>query len=267
MRRIHLLILGSYFLTSCAYNDIADKFSCDDSDLSVSLVSKVDASSCKSIDGKLLIVATGGEPGYDFSLNGGVYQTNPEFTGLAPGMYEVAVKDLRSCVSKLSVEIFSPDSNLSASIETQNDSQCLTNNGVITVTGQGGSGNYQYQLGSAGFTNANTFSNLKHGSYVVVVKDSEDCQKVLSISVPRGNTGVSFSGDIESIFQTNCNLSGCHGSGTGTRDWTNFANVQSKAAQIKTRTGNKTMPIGGLTLSQQQIDLIACWVDDGASNN
>ncbi len=267
MRRIQILIVGLYFFASCAYNDIADKFSCDDTDLALSLATKVDASSCKSIDGSLVVAATGGEPAYDFSLNGGVYQTNPEFTGLAPGAYEVTVKDLRGCISNLTVEISSPDSNLSASIETQHDNQCLTNNGVITVTGLGGSGNYQYQLGSSGFSNNNIFSNLKHGSYVVVVKDSEDCQKVLSISVQRGNTGVSFSGDIESIFQTNCNLSGCHGSGTGARDWTNFANLQSKAAQIKIRTGNKTMPIGGFTLSQQQIDLIACWVDDGASNN
>ncbi len=267
MKRIQRLILGSIFLTSCAYNDIADKFSCDDSDLAQSLVSKVDASSCKSIDGSLFVTATGGEPAYDFSLNGGVYQTNPEFTGLAPGTYEVTVKDLRGCTSKLTVEISSPDSNLSASIDTQNDNQCLTDNGIISVTGQGGSGTYQYQLGSAGFSSNNTFSSLKHGSYVVVVKDSEDCQKVISITVPRGNTGVSFTNDIESILETNCALSGCHGSGTGTRDWTNFSNVQSKAAQIKTRTGNKTMPIGGLTLTQQQIDLIACWVDDGANNN
>jgi hypothetical protein len=267
MKRIQLLIVVFMILTSCAYNDISENISCDDSNLVLTLASKTDVSSCKSINGSLVVSATGGQPAYDFSLNSGVYQTNPEFTGLAPGIYEVMVKDAKGCTTKIVVEISSSDSNLSASIETQNDSQCLTNNGAITVIGQGGSGNYQYQLGSSGFSNTNTFSNLKHGSYVVVVKDSEDCQKVISVSVPRGNTGVSFSSDIESILQTNCNLSGCHGSGTGSRDYTNFANVQSKAVQIKTRTGNKSMPIGGLTLSQQQIDLIACWVDDGAKNN
>lgn len=267
MKKIQLIVVGVIILTSCAYNDISEDFSCDNSNLVLTLASKTDVSSCKSINGSLVVSATGGQPAYDFSLNSGVYQTNPEFTGLAPGTYEVKVKDIKGCTSKIFVELSSPDSNLSASIEIQNDSQCLTNNGAITVTGQGGSGNYQYQLGSSGFSNNNMFSNLNHGSYVLVVKDSEDCQKVISVSVPRGNTGVSFSSDIDPIFQTNCNLSGCHGSGTGSRDWTNFANVQSKAAQIKTRTGNRTMPIGGLTLSQQQIDLIACWVDDGANNN
>jgi len=254
-------------LAGCEYNNLADKFSCEDSDLTVSVANKTNVTSCRSINGSLTVAASGGEAAYDFSLNGGIYQTNPEFRNLAPGSYQVIVKDAKGCQAELAVEISSLDTNLSAAIETQSDNQCSTDNGSISVSAQGGAGSYLYQLGVLGFSETNSFSNLKHGNYVVIVKDSEDCQKVINVTVPRGNTGVSFSATIKPIMDTNCNLSGCHGAGTGSRDWTNFSNLQSNAAKVKTRTGNKSMPIGGLVLTQSQIDQIACWVDDGALNN
>ncbi|MBL7872689.1 MAG: hypothetical protein JNM78_13820 [Cyclobacteriaceae bacterium] len=264
--RLFIIILIP-LLSSCAYNDLADKFSCDDSDLRIKLLSKADATSCRSINGSIVVEAQGGEPGYDFSLNNGVYQTNPGFSNLAPGIYEVTVKDLKGCISVLSVEISSPDTNLGASINTQSDTQCTSDNGSIAVQGQGGTGSYLYQLGATGFGTQNIFTNLKHGTYTVIVKDNDDCQKVINVLVPRGNTGTSFLNDIKPIFTANCTLSGCHDAGTGSRDWTTFSNVKNKAEQIKARTANKSMPIGGLTLTQEQINLIACWVDDGAINN
>lgn len=269
MNRIVIFIgwLALSLLYSCAYNDLADKISCEDSGLVVVLATKVDATSCKAIDGSLTVAASGGTPGYDYSLNNGIYQTSPEFDNLAPGSYEVTVKDLRGCKATVIIEIATPDSDLSAGVQTQSDTQCLSDNGSLVVTGLGGTAPYHYQLNSGGFSSNNAFDGLKHGSYVVIVKDAEDCQRVINVTVPRGNTAISYQNEIKPIFDVNCNLSGCHGAGTGTRDWTRFDNVQSKASQIKARTANKSMPIGGLTLTQNQIDLIGCWVDDGAANN
>ena len=104
------------WLSACAYNDLADKFSCEDSDLAVSLVSKTNVTSCRSINGSMMMAASGGEAAYDFSLNGGIYQTNPEFRNLAPGSYLVIVKDAKGCQAELVVEISSLDTNLSATI-------------------------------------------------------------------------------------------------------------------------------------------------------
>jgi hypothetical protein len=81
---------------------------------------------------------------------------------------------------------------------------------------------------------------------------------------------VSFQDDIKPILETNCIKSGCHNGDNGaTLNWSVFANVQAKASAIKTRTGNKSMPadIAPTGLPQSQIDLIACWVDQGAKNN
>jgi len=79
-------------------------------------------------------------------------------------------------------------------------------------------------------------------------------------------SGVSFSASISPIISTNCALPQCHGGSPFLPDFREFSIIQSKAAKIRTRTQNRSMPqIGSLT--QQEIDLIACWVDDGALDN
>ncbi len=81
-------------------------------------------------------------------------------------------------------------------------------------------------------------------------------------------TTVTFSGTIKNIITTKCAITGCHDGDNGeSRNWTVFANVQSNAANIKARTATGTdMPLTG-SLTQEQIDQIACWVDQGALNN
>jgi len=84
--------------------------------------------------------------------------------------------------------------------------------------------------------------------------------------VPRANTGISWANQIKPIVDVSCAKSGCHVNGTGRIDLTKFDVVKANAAQIKTRVVNKSMPFDG-TLTADQIELIACWVDDGAFNN
>ncbi|MDZ7647994.1 MAG: hypothetical protein U5K54_12920 [Cytophagales bacterium] len=58
-----------------------------------------------------------------------------------------------------------------------------------------------------------------------------------------GATGISYAADIAPILQTNCIKSGCHNGDNGAqRNWSVFTNVQSDAQNIKTRTGNRSMP-------------------------
>jgi len=73
----------------------------------------------------------------------------------------------------------------------------------------------------------------------------------------------SYANDIEPIIATNC-LS-CH-SGTQFPDLRTYQGVSNNAGIVKTQVVNRTMPIGG-SLTNDEIDLIACWVDNGAPNN
>lgn len=250
----------------CAYNDISEKVDCSTSTLALSLASKTDVTTCKSIDGTLTVEATGGTAPYDYSVNGGSFQTNNQFENLGAGTYSVEVKDKNNCTRTLSVTINAAGSTLAATASTTADDQCTTNNGSVTVVATGGKSPYQFQIDSNGYGSSSTFSNLKDGQHIVIVKDAEECQTTLSVQVPRGNTGISYSNEIKNILTTSCNLSGCHGAGTGARDWSNINNLKTNAANIKLRTSNKTMP-PGTPLPQEQIDKIACWADDGAPTN
>jgi hypothetical protein len=268
---ISVLYLGLFLFTfdRCAYNDVNESFNCDSTDLTIAVSSQQNASSCKSIDGMISVTATGGTVPYDFKINDGEYQTNSTFSGLGPGTHQVWVKDFRNCWKSIEVTIAAEGSNLTATAQTTPDTECTSNNGSITVTAAGGTGPYQYQHNSGGFGAGNTFTGLSDEDvHLIIVKDSEECQTNVTVTVPRAATGISFASTIQPIMDLHCNTTGCHGPGTGTRDWTVFTNVKAKADAIKTRTGNRTMPpVTPPPLTQQQIDQIACWVDDGAPNN
>jgi hypothetical protein len=259
-------VLFLLFVERCAYNDVNVAVDCSISDLAVVVESTKDATQCKSIDGQITVSASGGQAPYDFNINDGEYQTNSTFIDLGPGTYTVRVKDMNNCWRGIDVTIGAGGSNLSASATTTVDNQCTTDNGSITVTASGGQGPYQYQLDSKGFGVTNTFAGVSHGIHVVLVKDFNECQTNLSVQVGRGATGISYANSIKNILDVNCNLSGCHGAGSGARDWTKYENVKLNAGNIKTRTSNRSMPPAA-PLNQAEIDQIACWVDDGAPNN
>jgi hypothetical protein len=260
------LIVCVLVFERCAYNDVNASFNCDNSTLAIELVSKSDVSDCRAIDGVITVTASAGLQPYAFSINGGEYQTNPSFHNLGAGTYEVRVKDSNNCWRAINVTIAAAGSTLAATVVTQADNQCTTDNGTAVVTISGGVPPYQCQIDAKGFSASSTFTGLKEGQHVIVVKDSQECQTTISVGIQHGLTGISYATQIKDIITTNCAKSGCHGAGTGARDWTVFANVKANALDIKTRTSNKTMPPDE-PLGQSDIDLIRCWVDDGALDN
>jgi len=76
---------------------------------------------------------------------------------------------------------------------------------------------------------------------------------------------VSLESDIMPIIQADCNTSRCHLDGPSPRLGTK-EQVISNAERIKSEVVNGTMPPVEI-LDQEDIDLIACWVDDGAPDN
>ncbi len=82
-----------------------------------------------------------------------------------------------------------------------------------------------------------------------------------------------FQKDILPIIQTKCAVSGCHNGDMGPDlKWTDFEQFHKRAASglVKYRVTHRIMPpsfspAGPLT--QEQIDAIACWSDQGALNN
>ncbi len=261
------IILCPTFFFSCVNDDI-NKIDCTTSDLAITK-SVTDASVCSPPNGSITVSATGGKPPYTFSKDGTTFVIATTFNNLSPGAYTLSVKDANNCVKETTAEVILPGSTLSAELENEvPDTECLSDNGSFTVAASGGEGSYQYKIGTGLFGSSNAFTALKHGSYQVTVKDASNCEFAINAEVVKGSYGVSFETDIKPILVANCILSGCHNGDNGSsRDWSVLSNVQAKAAGIKSRTTSRDMPRGGGSLTQTQIDLIACWVDDGALDN
>ncbi len=108
-----------------------------------------------------------------------------------------------------------------------------------------------------------TISCVNHNLETITVKVSCD-----------GFKTVSFNDDIKPIITSNCAIGSgtCHNGGNGPDlDWRVFLNFQNHSNEVKRRVALPSndpdhMPrIGQLTFDQ--IQLIVCWVEQGANNN
>jgi hypothetical protein len=263
------LIAGLYVLvvlcliSSCSKDP--EPFNCELTDLSISLNSKTNATSCTTKDGSILVEASAGKEPYTFFLNDQTTgQPTGEFTSLSAGIYSVSVKDGNGCIKSVdNIDIVGADFSFSNIIQA--DTECLGGNGEATIAVVGGNPPYTYNISGGAFSNVNSFSGLSSGNHSIGVKDVDGCTVTLTITVPKGKSDTSWSSDILPIVQTSCAKSGCH-DGAARPDLRLYANAKKYAAKMKSETKSKNMPREG-SLTQSQIDLIGCWVDDGALDN
>lgn len=251
---------------ACSSEEAKPKVDCALVNIQVTVDEVTPVSDCKLKDGALMASAQGGEGDIAFSTNGVDFQPSGNFSGLGAGNYIITARDINGCEGTAAVSIGVLGSDLAITNMVSTPSGCLSSEAQLTIeaTGQGA---LVYSLNNSSFQSSNVFSGLAAGTYVIVVRDEGGCEvaaqeKVLS--------GISYSQQVKEIILSNCAVSGCHDGSQGQGlDWTIFSNVQSNAKDIKTRTQNGDMPPqeSGLSLTQQQKDVIACWIDDGAINN
>jgi hypothetical protein len=78
---------------------------------------------------------------------------------------------------------------------------------------------------------------------------------------------ITYSGFIKPLIETKCAIPGCHvAGGSAPGDFTIYGNVNARATAIKTRTADGSMPKVG-SITPEEIEKIACWVESGALNN
>lgn len=219
---------------------------------------------CGSSTGTLQVTATGGKAPLKYSLDGTSFQTGNSFANLAAGDYTITVQDASGCKSTGTAKINAGTSPTLSVTATKTG--CNEATGGLQVTATGGTGALQYSIDGTTFKSGGEFTSLAAEDYTITVKDASGCTATATQKVEVDANSISFKNTVKNIISTNCAISGCHVTGTGRPDFNDFSTIQSKAAQIKTRTGNKSMPIGR-TLTDDEIKKIACWVDAGAPNN
>jgi hypothetical protein len=257
-----LYFLLAIFIWSCSNLD--EEIDC--STLKITLKSKTDPTLCSPPNGSIQVFATGGRSPYVFSLNNSDFQSDSLFSGLQGGNYQVIVMDASQCTNTIEVSLTNFNSDLATTVETIPDTECLTGTGIVRFIPTGGTPPYQLRFQNSIVENSLEVGGLKSGSYQGAIIDSQMCEFVMAVTIPKGKTTISWSVDIKPIIDTRCAKPICHVSTTGRADLTKFENVKQLATEIKTRTQTGSMPFDE-PMPASQIQLIACWVDDGALNN
>lgn len=177
---------------------------------SISIISEIvtDVTCNGSDNGTITITASGGNPPYVFSIDGGVsYVDNSGlFTGIAPGNYDVMVKDSKDCSQTGSTLVINEPTKLVITSTSVKDVTCNgNNNGEIIIVSNGGVSPYTYSIdgGATYVDNGGLFTGLAAGTYQIAVRDNNLCVESggdLAISEPPA-----LIIDSVSVSQPSCN--------------------------------------------------------------
>jgi large repetitive protein len=132
---------------------------------------------CGNANGTLIIAAiSGGSSPFTYSLDGSLFTSTANYTGLAGGSHNVIIKDANGCTLNQTViisAILSPTS-LSMTIKAAG---CFTpNDGNVVINGpNAGAAPFTFSFDGSPFTSNKVYTNLAAGTYNVTVKDANGC--------------------------------------------------------------------------------------------
>jgi gliding motility-associated-like protein len=158
---------------------------------------------CTNPTGTITVTAPTG-PGLQYSINGGLYQASPVFTGLTQNVYNVTVQNGPGCTSPgTSVTINAvptPPAAPAASVTTQ--PTCTIPTGVITITAPVGMG-LEYSIDGINYQASPVFPAVNPNSYNVTVRN-DDCISAATILTVGGAPGQA-PGPIVGTVHPGCN--------------------------------------------------------------
>lgn len=143
--------------------------------------------SCKGgSNGSINLTPSGGTSPYTYSWS--TSSTSQNLSGLSAGGYSVTITDSKSCTATMSPILTEPSSNVSVTLQSISNVTCFgANNGLINITGSGGTGALSYTIDGNNYQLSSTFSSLAAGSYTVTARDANSCTastSTISITTP-----------------------------------------------------------------------------------
>ena len=171
------------------------------------------AVSCQGINnGTITATATFGIAPFEFSLDGGAFQSGISpytFTGVSFGTHTVAIRDNVGCTKTISVDVLSGP-QLTANAVPGVTSCNGSSDGTITVTPTNGTGPYLFSLDGGPFLPGvapYTFTNVSSGPHSVIISDVPGCiSNPININVIPGPTITTTVNKTDAL---------CNGSATG----------------------------------------------------
>ena len=129
--------------------------------------------SCEgTADGKLEVRAEGGYPPYQYQIDGGTYQANGFFGGLAAGAYLLTVRDARGCEVRQMANLTTDE--LTVEVVDQLPATIGFQDGLLRLRVTGGK-NKSYYLDGVLSTTGAEFSGLAAGTHTVTIEYNGQC--------------------------------------------------------------------------------------------
>lgn len=150
--------------------------------LSVGINSTQSVSCSGGSDGSVTVNVSGGNPTYQYSLDGQTFGDDSILTGLSAGNYTLSVKDNQGCTTSVSFSISEPTA-ISVTATTSNITCNGANDGSANISATGGTGTFTYSMDGTNFQSANAFTGLSAGTYSITVKDANECTTSISLNI------------------------------------------------------------------------------------
>ncbi len=139
-------------------------------------------------DGSIQILAIGGTPPLNYSINGGSYNSSNTFTNLAPGIYNITIKDNLGCTRLFGPFTIEEPPLLTLGTGGANIVIQCPGDSTATITALAAGGTPPYQYTFAGpynspyvtqnypTTSSNILGNIHAGVWYVTVTDHNGCE-------------------------------------------------------------------------------------------
>ena len=143
--------------------------------LSGQIISQTDVLCYGDATGSVTVIGIAGEEHYEYSIDGGAYQSSGTFGSLTAGTHIVTIQDAALNTFDIDVLISQPALPLDI-ILTQSDNICSgANAGSATAIAAGGTGPYTYSWNTTPVQTGPDATELSAGTYTVTVTDANGC--------------------------------------------------------------------------------------------
>lgn len=183
------LLAGLYFVTvrdsnSCSVVDSVTVFQ---PTRVTALISGITGITCNNgSNGIILLNASGGSSGYEYSLDGGIsYSSLTVRSGFSAGLQTIRVRDYHGCTDDTSYTFTNPMRILPTVVITQPEACVGASNGFVLIDPTNGSAPYQYSKDKIVWQTSDTLRGFVQGSYMAYVLDSNNCIDSIPFTIGR----------------------------------------------------------------------------------
>jgi gliding motility-associated-like protein len=137
-----------------------------------------------------------GNPPYQYSLDGIIWQASNIFNGLVAGNYTVYYRESLGCQGSQPVTVSEPAGMTSSAATVA--AVCNGDiNGIITITAGGGIIPYQYSIDAGVNWQASNVFTVAAGTYTIIIRDANNCTKtqIATVTEPAVLTAASVNGN------------------------------------------------------------------------